>query len=124
MPAYFEIREVKPIEVGGIDIGGHDSAGDPDSLGKPHSHRSAAGADFETTPAWLNEGTPLTGKGIEDFFKEAESLILGLSASRCSKAIHRFGYMDVLAVCSILMFRHACYRNPPPVDLSILSEMA
>jgi hypothetical protein len=118
--ADFEIRNVKPIEVDSIDIGGHDSAVDPDSLGKPHSHRSAACADFKTTPAGLNEGTPLTRKRIEDFFKEVESLILGLLASRCSEAIYWFGCMDVLAVCSILMFRHAGYRNPPPAGLSIL----
>jgi hypothetical protein len=72
----------------------------------------------------LNEGTPLTGKGIEDFFKEAESLIFRLLASRCSKAIHRFGCMDAFAVRSILMLRHACYRNPQLSDLSILPEMA
>lgn len=124
MSADFEIREIKAIEVGGIDIGGHDSARDSDSPGKPYSHRSAACADFETAPAGLNEGTPLTRKRIEDFFKEAESLIFGLLASRCSKAIHWFACTDALGVRSIPLLRHVCDRNPLPVDLSISPEMA
>jgi hypothetical protein len=33
MPAYFEVWEIKPIEVGGIDVGGPDSAVGPDLLG-------------------------------------------------------------------------------------------
>lgn len=124
MPADFEIREVEPIEVGGIDIGGHDSARDSDSLGKPRSHRSAACADFETAPAGLNEGTPLTRKRIEDFFKEAESFIFGLLASRCSKAIPWIGCTDALGVRSISLLRHACYRTLLPVDPSISPKPA
>ena len=118
MPADFEIREVKPIEVGDIDIGGHDSTVDADSLGQPHSHRPAACPDFEAAPAWLNASTPLTRKGIEDVFKEVESLILGLLASRCSKAIYRFGCRGAFVARSISLLRHACYRNPPLVGLS------
>lgn len=118
MPADFEIREVEPIEVGGIDISGHDSAFCPDLLGKPHSHRPSACADFEAAPAWLNNGTPLTRKRIEDVFKEAESRIFGVLATRCSKVIHRFGCIDSLTLCSIPMLRHACYRNSLPISLS------
>jgi hypothetical protein len=123
MPANFEIRDVKPVEVGDIDIGGHDSTPDPDPLSKPHSHGPAACADFKTAPPGLDGGTPLTRKRIEDCFKEAESLILGLLASRCSEAIHWFRCTDAFAIRSIPMLHHACYRNPPPVDLSISPEM-
>ena len=123
MPADFEIREVEPIEVDGIDIGGHDSTVGPDLLGKPHSHRPTACADLETAPTWLNEGTPLTRKGIEDVFKKAEPLIFSLLTSRCSKAIPWFGCMDAFGVRSISLLCHACYRNRLPVDLSILPEL-
>lgn len=122
MSADFEIREVKPIEIGGIDIGGHDLTVDADSLGQPHSHRPAACPDFEAAPAWLNAGTPLTRERIEDVFKQVESLILGLLASRCSKAIDRFGCRDGFGVRSISLLRHACYRNPPAVGLSTPSS--
>ncbi len=71
MPADLEIGKVKPIEGGGIDVGGHNSAVAPDLLGKPYGHRSAAGAHFETAPAWLDAGTPLAGDRIEDVFEEA-----------------------------------------------------
>ena len=107
MPADFEIREAVLIEVGGIDIRGDDSAGCSDLPGKPHSHGSAARADFETTPAGLNEGAPLTRKRIEDFFKEGESFVFSFLASPSSEAIHRFGCI-ALAVDSITMLRHAC----------------
>jgi hypothetical protein len=68
VPADFEVREVKPIEVRDIDISGHDVTVDPDSLGQPHSHGPTACADFETAPAGLNKGTPLTRKWVEDCF--------------------------------------------------------
>lgn len=123
MPTDFEIRQIKPIEIGGIDIGGHNSTAGPDLLRKPHSHRSAACPDFEATPSWLNNRTPLTRTRIEDFFKEAESFIFSLLAPRCSKAVRWFGCMDTLAVRSISMLRHVRYRNPSPTALSILPEM-
>ncbi|MDI3466291.1 MAG: hypothetical protein OJF50_005112 [Nitrospira sp.] len=51
-------------------------------------------------------------------------MIFSLLASGCSKTIPWFGCRDALAVPSIPMLRHACYRNPLPIGLSISPEMA
>ena len=79
-----EVWDFEPLEVGDVDVGGHDLARRAYLFRQPERHRSASGADFKATPPRLNDLAAPARPGVIDLLKQAQPLILGRLAS-CSR---------------------------------------
>jgi hypothetical protein len=51
---HLKVRQVQPVQVPGVDVGGHDLACGAHALGQPGRHGPAASADLQAAPAGLD----------------------------------------------------------------------
>src|SRR5262245_59528628 len=103
---YLEIRNIKPLQVGDVDIGRHHPAILAHPLRQPDGHRSPARADFETAPARQDQVTPSAGSRIEDLLQEAQPLVFEVPAPMCSEAVAGLESETLTSSCRISTLRH------------------
>jgi len=102
--AHLDVRKIKSLQVGDIDICPHDLAALTDPFGYPDDHRPPACSDLKAPPARLDQLTSSARERVEDTFQEGQPIVFGLLApSRCESVtrleIQRLSTSRILALC-------------------------
>jgi len=89
-----EVWDVKPSEVGDVDVSRKDLAGRAHLVRQPERHRSSSGANFKATPPRLNDLPALARPRVIDLVKQAQPLTFGRFPSFSGQTVARLFLMS------------------------------